>query len=189
MLTVTNRAVEVCSQAQPRAIACINNRPKKLAAAIAGLAAIVAVTLKAASIPPPLAPFEQQILVAHNLVRAQFQEPPLQWSPALAERARAWAGRLAEERRFDHSGSSFGENLYLIVPGPATPDEVVAAWAAEASKYDYHANSCRGVCGHYTQIIWRDTAKVGCGMARGSRREIWVCNYDPPGNYVGERPY
>jgi pathogenesis-related protein 1 len=30
---------------------------------------------------------------------------------------------------------------------------------------------------------------VGCGVARSGRTEVWVCNYDPPGNYVGERPY
>jgi len=45
------------------------------------------------------------------------------------------------------------------------------------------------VCGHYTQIVWRDTKQVGCGVARDNRREIWVCNYDPPGNWVGHRPY
>ena len=42
-----------------------------------------------------------------------------------------------------------------------------------------------------------DTVRIGCGKATcqdnapwGSGAwEIWVCNYDPPGNWVGEKPY
>jgi hypothetical protein len=45
------------------------------------------------------------------------------------------------------------------------------------------------VCGHYTQIVWRNTKSVGCAVARGKGVEVWVCNYDPPGNYAGQRPY
>ncbi|MGA9624810.1 MAG: CAP domain-containing protein [Bryobacteraceae bacterium] len=26
-------------------------------------------------------------------------------------------------------------------------------------------------------------------LARGRGREVWVCNYDPPGNWAGRRPY
>jgi len=26
-------------------------------------------------------------------------------------------------------------------------------------------------------------------VARGAGREVWVCNYDPPGNWIGKRPY
>jgi pathogenesis-related protein 1 len=66
---------------------------------------------------------------------------------------------------------------------------VVNAWAAESRNYDYRSNCCRGVCGHYTQIVWAGTQEVGCAVARGGRREVWVCNYDPPGNWAGKRPY
>src|SRR5712691_6171246 len=59
----------------------------------------------------------------------------------------------------------------------------------EARNYDYASNRCHGVCGYYTQIVWRDTREVGCGVARGPGREVWVCDYSPPGNWVGRRPY
>ena len=29
----------------------------------------------------------------------------------------------------------------------------------------------------------------GCAVATDRRREVWVCNYDPPGNVAGYRPY
>jgi pathogenesis-related protein 1 len=45
------------------------------------------------------------------------------------------------------------------------------------------------VCGHYTQIVWRDTTSVGCAAQSCPQGEIWVCDYSPPGNYVGQHPY
>jgi hypothetical protein len=83
----------------------------------------------------------------------------------------------------------YGENLFEMRGASASPAQVVAAWASESRNYDYNSNRCRGVCGHYTQIVWKDTKEVGCGVARGGGREVWVCNYDPPGNWAGKRPY
>jgi hypothetical protein len=65
------------------------------------------------------------------------------------------------------------------------------------SDYDYATNKCSGVCGHYTQIVWGATTHLGCAkktcttnnpFGKGSW-EIWVCNYSPPGNFVGKKPY
>ena len=40
-----------------------------------------------------------------------------------------------------------------------------------------------------TQFVWCKTHAVGCAVATDPRREVWVCNYDPPGNVIGYRPY
>ena len=40
----------------------------------------------------------------------------------------------------------------------------MSAWVSEAADYDYATNTCSAVCGHYTQIVWRDTQDVGCGI-------------------------
>jgi pathogenesis-related protein 1 len=130
------------------------------------------------------------MLAAHNAVRAHLGIPPLEWSGRLADQAQSWANRLLTSNRFAHRADHFyGENLFEIAGASASPEQVVDAWAAESRDYDYAANRCRKVCGHYTQLVWATTKAVGCGVARNSRREIWVCNYDPPGNYVGKRPY
>jgi hypothetical protein len=34
--------------------------------------------------------------------------------------------------------------------------------------------------------VWRGTTQLGCGMAQCGGNDIWVCNYDPPGNYQNE---
>ena len=44
----------------------------------------------------------------------------------------------------------------------------VDAWASEAFYYDYTTNKTNTpgkIVGHYTQIIWKNTKKVGCGKA------------------------
>jgi pathogenesis-related protein 1 len=116
--------------------------------------------------------------------------PPLVWSSELARYAQEWAGRLLAWQEFGHRPDRpLGENLFSITGGAATAGMVAGEWAAEAKDYDWRANRCRGVCGHYTQMVWRETVRVGCGVARGRGREVWVCNYDPPGNWEGRRPY
>jgi uncharacterized protein YkwD len=130
------------------------------------------------------------MLAAHNAVRARVGMSPLAWSDRLAARSQDWADTLLARKQFIHrANSTYGENLFEIIGTTASAAQVVNAWAAESRDYDYNSNRCRGVCGHYTQIVSRDTKEVGCGVARGGGREVWVCDYDPPGNLVGKPPY
>jgi uncharacterized protein YkwD len=132
----------------------------------------------------------REMLAAHNSVRARVGTAPLRWSDRLAAYAQDWADTLVARREFAHHPHPiYGENLFEIGGAAATPAQVVEAWAGEARDYDYTSNRCRGVCGHYTQIAWSTTREVGCAVARGFGREIWVCEYDPPGNWVGKRPW
>ena len=131
-----------------------------------------------------------QILNAHNQWRQQVGVPPLSWSSELANYAQDWANQLSARGAINHRpNNSFGENIFWISGRQASPAEVVDSWGNEVRDYDYNSNSCRNVCGHYTQVVWKNTQQVGCGVARSGEQEIWVCNYNPPGNYNGQRPY
>jgi len=134
----------------------------------------------------------QQMVDAHNSWRKKTSVPPLTWSPQLATYAQEWATKLLQENKFEHrKNSSYGENLAAASGQQLSPNQVVTMWGEEVSDYNYAANSCKPgkMCGHYTQVVWRNTKQVGCGMARGNGKEVWVCNYNPPGNYRGQRPY
>ena len=134
--------------------------------------------------------FDREMISAHNEIRARAGVPPLVWSERLEAVAEDWAKNLLARREFSHRpNGKLGENLFAITGARSSTTEVIRAWADEARNYDYRSNRCSDVCGHYTQIVWRDTQKLGCAVARDNRREIWVCNYDPPGNWVGHRPY
>ena len=134
----------------------------------------------------------REMLAAHNAVRARVKVPPLTWSNKLESIARQWAASLISSGKFEHRpDSNYGENLFEIRGSSASPAQVVNSWAGEAADYDAAKNSCRAgaQCGHYTQVVWRDTKQAGCAMARAGTREVWVCEYDPPGNWQGQRPY
>ena len=133
----------------------------------------------------------REMLAAHNQVRTKVGVPPLIWSQKLAALAQQWADELLASGKFTHRAKpQYGENLFELRGTHANPAQVVADWAAEARDYDAASQACRSgaVCGHYTQLVWRNTKQVGCGVAHLREREAWVCNYDPPGNVVGERP-
>jgi len=132
----------------------------------------------------------QQMLDAHNAVRAKVHVAPLIWSDHLADIAQQWAKHLIATGEFAHSRNpETGENLYEIEGASAAPETVVKAWADEVKNYSYATNACNGMCGHYTQVVWGATKEVGCAAAQKGRREVWVCEYAPPGNYVGRKPY
>ena len=136
------------------------------------------------------ASLSREMLAAHNAARARVKVAPLAWSGRLAAIAQNWADTLLAHKEFVHRpNSSYGENLFAVTGAAASPGQVVEGWASEARNYDYKSNQCSGVCGHYTQIVWGDTKEVGCAVARGGGREVWVCEYDPAGNWEGKRPY
>lgn len=141
--------------------------------------------------PEPEDSLAADMLAAHNDIRTRMGVPPLTWSDRLAAQAQEWANELLGQEQFYHRPHArYGENLFEIMSHRgASAADVVNVWADEARDYDYRANRCRGLCGHYTQLIWSGTRELGCAVAREPLHEVWVCNYNPPGNWMGERPY
>lgn len=67
--------------------------------------------------------------------------------------------------------------------------EGVKRWFSESKSYNFLTGQCSGKCTLYTQMVWWESNKLGCGAKRCGDRTILVCNYAPGGNYVGQRPY
>ncbi|KAL8136971.1 hypothetical protein V2J09_002972 [Rumex salicifolius] len=126
-----------------------------------------------------------QYLFPHNLARRQLRLTPLKWDPKLA----AYAARYANKRRADcariHSDGPYGENLFWGAGTKWAAAQAVAGWMSERKWYNYGMNKCFGPdCGHYTQIVWRSTRRVGCAKVSclNGRGVLFVCEYDPPGH-------
>jgi pathogenesis-related protein 1 len=136
---------------------------------------------------------QSRILAAHNAWRKKVRVPPLQWSSSLARFAQQWADTLQGQgcNPEHRPANKYGENIEWAGGQNLTPEKVVELWGREEASYNYVANSCQAGknCLHYTQLVWRSTTAVGCGVARCSNSEVWVCNYAPPGNWVGKKPY
>lgn len=145
-----------------------------------------------------------EYVAAHNKWRREVGVPDISWSDQLAQSSQGWANHLQSQGcQTFHDRGDFGENLAdaWSNPGPVTDSitMTVDGWGSEKRFYDYNSNTCSNPntqegCGHYTQMVWRNTQQVGCASAScsgndGSETKLWVCRYSPAGNYEGERPY
>ncbi|KAB2016509.1 hypothetical protein ERO13_D08G095500v2 [Gossypium hirsutum] len=137
-----------------------------------------------------------EFLFTHNLVRATKWEPLLFWDFQLEKYARWWALQRKADCKLQHSfpegDFKLGENIYWGSGSAWRPGDAVSAWSEEEKYYDYATNSCQEgqMCGHYTQIVWKNTRRIGCARVVCDTGDVFMtCNYDPPGNYIGERPY
>ncbi|XP_028777938.1 pathogenesis-related protein 1-like [Neltuma alba] len=134
----------------------------------------------------------QDYVNAHNAARSQVGVPNIAWDETVAAFARNYANQRKADCRLVHSGGDgkYGENL-AWGSGDLTGTDAVKLWVAEKKYYDYNSNSCvGGVCGHYTQVVWKNSVRLGCAKVKCDNGGTFIgCNYAPPGNYVGQRPY
>jgi len=109
----------------------------------------------------------------------------------LQAKAQNWANQLASMGKLQHN--STGENLYYRYP-PTPQDLTLAskAWIAEEPLYHGETipNGNFSQYGHFTQVVWSTTLRVGMAWARdNSGHSYVVARYDPVGNWVGQTPY
>jgi len=130
----------------------------------------------------------------HNCARRTAQPKPapklrdLKWSGTVATSAQAWANAC----NFSHPGGhGYGENLAWGTTGSYDAGDLTVLWINEFPHYNHGANACAAdqVCGHYTQVVWRDSLSFGCGTQTCGSDFYLVCRYGPPGNVDGQRPY
>jgi hypothetical protein len=119
-------------------------------------------------------------LAPHNTLRALHQAPSLVWDDTLA----AYAKTHATNCRFQHSGGQYGENL---AAGYHSISDAVYAWYAEKANYSFQNPGFSMKTGHFTQVVWKKTTKIGCAYVpcngeNGTPGNFLVCEYNPPGN-------
>ncbi|XP_041051794.1 peptidase inhibitor 16-like [Carcharodon carcharias] len=134
--------------------------------------------------------YRSKVLDASNMLR-------MNWDKDLEE----MAVKYAQECTWGHNKNRgrTGENLYLINTSPLDLKAAIEKWYLEVADYTYETMDCapQKKCGHYTQLVWANSDKVGCGChfcdeVKGleiNNLSILVCNYLPPGNVIGQKPY
>ncbi|KAM9519828.1 peptidase inhibitor 16, partial [Guaruba guarouba] len=141
------------------------------------------------------------ILDGHNKYRSQVSPPAMDmlkmsWDTELE----AFAQAYAEKCIWDHNKERGrrGENLFAMAP-TLDLEFAVEDWNGEEKYYNLSTSTCVSgqMCGHYTQVVWASTHQIGCGAKfcekiDGIETEgmhLLVCNYYPPGNMKGRKPY
>ncbi|KAL4274834.1 hypothetical protein HN51_057668 [Arachis hypogaea] len=132
-------------------------------------------------------------LDAHNIARSELGEPNLVWDETLEKYAQNYANQRKQDCQLIHSHGPYGENLAWSSSNDLSGVDAVKMWVDEKPYFNYLLNICADnqMCGHYTQVIWGNTLRVGCAkvICDNNGGSFITCNYDPPGNYIGERPY
>ncbi|XP_042507189.1 pathogenesis-related leaf protein 6-like [Macadamia integrifolia] len=133
----------------------------------------------------------EDYLKAHNDARAEVGVGSMTWDDTVAAYARIYANERARDCKLVHSGGTYGENIAWS-SGNMSATEAVQLWASEKPYYDYNSNSCIGgqQCQHYTQLVWHNSVGLGCARVQCNAGGTFItCNYNPPGNCVGQRPF
>ena len=127
---------------------------------------------------------QQQVLDEHNRLRAlHVDTPPLVWNDVVAGFAQDWAAQYDCSGILTHSEKPYGENLAIGY----TAIDAIDTWYNEIRFYNYSNPGYSEIVGHFTQMVWKDSSRLGCAI-RNCHNEwttYFVCEYDPPGNYIG----
>ncbi|NWU02839.1 PI16 inhibitor, partial [Urocynchramus pylzowi] len=141
------------------------------------------------------------ILDEHNKYRSQVSPPAkammkMTWDKELEALAQSYA----EKCIWDHNKERGrrGENLFAMAP-TLELEFAVEDWNGEEKFYNLTTSTCvpGQMCGHYTQVVWSSTHQIGCGAhfcekidgIETENMHLLVCNYYPPGNMKGKKPY
>merc|ERR1712174_94490 len=142
--------------------------------------------------PSPVSSYQDRVLLAHNVHRANHSAADLTYSNELANVAQQIA-----------SSCVYGQNIAAGLTADEVTDVITNLWYNnEVNAYSpYYGQANPGGnfadYGHFTQVVWQGTTVVGCATqdcSAGGLANVGpnvppyftVCNYYEAGNYGGE---
>uniref|UniRef100_A0A3B3RFK2 GLI pathosis related 1 n=1 Tax=Paramormyrops kingsleyae TaxID=1676925 RepID=A0A3B3RFK2_9TELE len=132
--------------------------------------------------------FSELCVRTHNYHRSRVTPPAsnmmyMTRDETLAKVAQDWASKCI----FSHNPSlqipyklhpsfrTVGENIWKGSTALFSVENAIQMWVGESKYYSYQTNQCNG-CGHYTQVVWAKSYKVGCA----SNTFITIIKRNPP---------
>lgn len=155
-------------------------------------------------------------LIAHNRHRKNHTVPAIHWDTGLFLSASAVAATCKESR--DVNGGGYGQNLQIGTPIDNIQAAITNSWYnsevelfpdsdyGQPTPLSMNNNGLWERYGHFTQLIWAASTKVGCAvqscdqlkcnpnnggcpssgfMGSNYGHSLTVCNYLAPGNFKG----
>ncbi|KAJ1032697.1 hypothetical protein NDA16_000719 [Ustilago loliicola] len=137
--------------------------------------------------------FAQTILKLHNEARAKHSASPLVWDSTIASAAESWASGC----KWAHTPNNpYGQNIAAGTAPQFGATDSATMWYDEIKLYNFASGAYSDATGHFTQMVWKGSKKLGCaikecsasqlGLGSSGTAKYVVCNYDPPGNYLGQ---
>lgn len=138
--------------------------------------------------------YAQTGLTLHNQYRAKHGSPAMTSTQSLNAAAQQCAKYYAQKRTIDHTcpyKNGAGENL---VGGEGNWDGVTFVrmgtkmWYDEVKDYDFNNPGFSMATGHFTQLVWKASTRLGIGYASEGGYTAAVALYSPAGNVQGQFP-
>jgi len=141
--------------------------------------------------------FLNSMVTSINQYRAKHSAPPVELDQELVTYAKSRAEHVADKGTLVHDGTGgYGENLYASsstspTQGPATG--AASGWYNEVDFYNYETFASKDpskAIGHFTQLVWKGSTKIGAGRVCGSADGTWhdtyiAVNFSAAGNMAG----
>lgn len=121
----------------------------------------------------------------HNEYRARHQVPALAVSMKLCVSAQEWANHLASRNELYYPPQgifNFGQNIFCCVEASLVAtisgQEVATYWYSSIKRYEFFKKASllhtSVNCGHFTQIVWKNTKFMGAGKSTSRTGKIFV---------------
>jgi uncharacterized protein YkwD len=130
----------------------------------------------------------------HNLYRACHNAQPLMFNCEILKISQDYSQYLLDNNKFEHSGNTYhgawmGENLAYTGGYSITGETPTDMWYDEIKDYNFNNPSYQPGCGHFTQVVWKNSKEFGIGLACANRACYMTANYYPGGNYGYDQDY
>ncbi|XP_007423048.1 peptidase inhibitor 16 [Python bivittatus] len=145
---------------------------------------------------------KQKIVDQHNQYRSMVSPSAadmlkMRWDSELEAFAKDYSTKCIWEHNKERGLR--GENLFAMSGRELDLERAMDEWYNEYQFYNISTLTCKEgeMCGHYTQVVWATSERVGCGttfcktleLTNDTDMHLFVCNYEPPGNIRGRKPY
>ena len=129
----------------------------------------------------------EKALNIHNEYRKKHNARILDLSLELSGKAKKRILQLEKglvniNSELDDKDNEFGENLYISTKNDFNIEKVCEIWYNEKNKYNFDLNTYQKGTGHFTQMIWKETQKIGFGYLNNNGKIYFLALYSPAGN-------
>jgi uncharacterized protein YkwD len=149
--------------------------------------------------------YKDTVVLHHNLHRSNHSSPNITWDLDLADSAKSIAKTCVFAHNLTADGGNYGQNIAAGIPDTnisyvisdlfynSEAPAFAGLYGEAQPSYDNF-----GAWGHFSQIVWKSTTKVGCatyscpgGLANVGAdvpKYFTVCNYKTPGKLSAKEP-
>ena len=139
--------------------------------------------------------YEEICLEIHNKKRDIHGSPLLEINEQLCDLAKKCAVKLSKNEdkiNYIYKDVFLGQNIYIYKGNNFRIRNIFNEWYKEINNYNFEQPGFTIDSSHFTQIVWKETTKVGCGAALKDDDEKTykvVCYYYKAGNILNPEKF